>query len=273
MSPELLPGQVLDIARLAAQTAGKIQKEYYQRAGLRIDCKSSEKDLVTEADRACDEAVIQLLREKCPQDSILTEESFQEGSEIDLSRAWVLDPIDGTTNFAHGFPFFCVSIAYLVNGQPEVGVVYDAMHDECFHAIRGQGAYLNDQPMTISQIDRLDKALLATGFPASVSLQDNMRNFQSFMEKTHGVRRAGSAALDLVYVACGRLDGFWELGLSPWDVAAGALIVQEAGGLATASDSGPLRLDQRRIDILAVNNPMLQAQIIETLRENLGMVV
>jgi myo-inositol-1(or 4)-monophosphatase len=256
--------QKLHVAKLACLTAGEIHKANYQ-TGICVETKSSGIDLVTAVDRQCDETITQILKDLCPDDLLMTEESFEEGDLINLDRTWVVDPLDGTTNFAHGFPYFAVSIAYMVEGQPQLGVVYDAMHNECFHAIRGQGAYLNGKPIRVSGVDRLDQSLLATGFPYDTHIkpQDNMDYFLKFMTICHGVRRAGAAALDLAYLAAGRLDGFWELRLAPWDVTAGSLLVEEAGGKISDFFGNPLNFGVRRINIVGGNTPAVHQEIVD----------
>lgn len=254
----------LQVAKLACIVAGNIQKDFYNTC-FEVETKSSDCDLVTTVDRKCDDAITQIISSLCPDDNLMTEESFHEGDLINLDRTWVVDPLDGTTNYAHGFPHFAVSIAYVVNGEPQLGVVYDAMKNEMFYAVKGQGAFMNERPITVSKAKNLEEALLATGFPYDVHIkpQDNMDYFLQFMTICHGVRRAGAAALDLAYLACGRLDGFWELRLAPWDVAAGSLIVEEAGGRITDFYGRPLQYGLRRINIVGGNSPNLHNEIVE----------
>ncbi|MDX2084989.1 MAG: inositol monophosphatase family protein [Candidatus Melainabacteria bacterium] len=246
--------KLLSEAEAACRLAGSIQSQAYGKP-IDYSTKSTPVDLVTEVDRACDEAIRNHLSQAFPEHLLLTEETYVDGTPVDLSNTWVVDPLDGTTNFTHGFPFFAVSIAYVRNGSPEVGVVYDVTRDECFSAIRGQGAWLNGRPIQISATASLSQCLLATGFPYDhrIRPEDNIPFFLAFMSRCHGVRRAGSAALDLCYVACGRLDGFWELRLGPWDVAAGALIVEEAGGKVTTLTGDTVDYSQRKISILGAN--------------------
>jgi myo-inositol-1(or 4)-monophosphatase len=259
----------LQVARLACQVAGNIQKESYCQ-NIVVETKSSGIDLVTAVDRRCDEAIREVIASLCPDDELLTEETFEEGDFINLDRTWVVDPLDGTTNYAHGFPHFAVSIAYVVEGQPQVGVVYDVMKDELFHAIRGQGAFLNDRPIRTSQVPHLGEALLATGFPYDTHIKprDNMDYFLKFMSLCHGVRRPGAAALDLAYLACGRLDGFWELRLAPWDVAAGSIIVEEAGGVISDFFGEPINYGQRRINIVGGNSQAIHQEIVEICKDS-----
>ncbi|MBM4296380.1 MAG: inositol monophosphatase [Deltaproteobacteria bacterium] len=219
----------LDVAWQAASAAGEIIRDNWQRPKT-IDYKGAI-ELVTSVDCESERKIVETIRRNFPTHSILAEE------ETDLAGAqpdwrWIVDPLDGTTNFAHGYPQFCVSIALERSGQMLLGLVYDPLRGECFRAVKGQGATLNGAPIATSSTNELDKALLATGFP-----YDHRENadfylsyFKAFMTRCQGIRRGGSAALDLSYVACGRLDGFWEMKLKPWDTAAGALIVSEAGG-------------------------------------------
>lgn len=263
----------LRLAIEAARAAGALQRAQYQQA-FSIQQKSTALDLVTSVDLACDALIRERLqagerREQLAAAHLITEETFEEGQVLALESAWVVDPLDGTTNFAHGFPHFTVSIAYVVHGRVMLAVVYDPLRDELFSAVRGQPAYRVQgehppQALSVSRTPTLDLALLATGFPYDVqtSPQDNMGLFLAFMNRCHGVRRAGSAALDLAYVAAGRLEGFWEMRLSPWDVAAGMLLVEAAGGLIADLAGKPLVLGQRRIDILAANHPAMAEAMI-----------
>ena len=195
--------------------------------------KLNESDLVTNADKEAEEKIVQTIKHTYPDHSFLTEEDNTIQTQSPFQ--WIIDPIDGTVNYAHNFPHFCSSIALSYQGQMIVGVVYDPIRKELFHAVKDLGAFLNDVPISTSQTNTLKECLLATGFPYDVasSQTNNMDFFKTFYSKAQAVRRAGSAALDLCYVASGRLDGFWELKLSPWDTAAAALIIQEAGGKVT----------------------------------------
>ena len=227
---------LLDIAIKAAKEAAKIQLEY-MNIELDIQTKASEFDLVTQADKLAEEKIIEVISSAYPEHSFLAEES---GSATkDSEYLWVIDPIDGTVNYAHRFPQFCCSIGLYFKGEPLLGVVLDPCRNELFTVEKGHGAFLNGKKISVSKIDALTKALLATGFPALKGdlLQRNLEYFKLFLGKCQAIRRPGSAALDLCYVACGRIDGFWELGLSPWDTAAGALMVQEAGGVVTNLDN------------------------------------
>lgn len=220
-----------EFASVAAVDAGKmlIRKS---RGKNRIDYKGRV-NLVTEADIASEKLITRLIQREFPYHSILAEEE----TEIEHSGdyRWIIDPLDGTTNFAHHFPFYCVSIALEYRGKVIVGAVYDPEREELFSAANKLGAHLNRKRIHVSKERKLEKSLLATGFPYDIgtSSVDNLKNFRKFAKVARGIRRAGSAALDLCYLACGRFDGFWELKLSPWDTAAGHLIVKEAGGRVT----------------------------------------
>jgi myo-inositol-1(or 4)-monophosphatase len=220
--------EFLEAAKAAAREAGGLLRENVDKRG-EIMFKGTV-DLVTHFDRKSQEMIFRRLSAAFPGHGFLAEEGLSLPGTSDCR--WIIDPIDGTTNFAHTFPVFCVSIALEQKGVVAVGVIYDPMRDELFEAVRGRGAFLNGARVRVSEIPELGKALLATGFPYDVrtSSFNNVREFNAFIVRAQAIRRCGSAALDLCYVACGRFDGFWELKLKPWDVAAGALIVEEAGG-------------------------------------------
>jgi myo-inositol-1(or 4)-monophosphatase len=199
-----------------------------------------EVDLVTQADRRSEEAIVGRLRSYFPKHSIVAEEG--SGQEGDSRYRWIVDPLDGTTNFAHGYPCFAVSIGFEEAGELQVGVIYQPITKELFTTSRGEGAYLNEKRIQVSGIDHLSTSLLATGFPSTKRARNpNIHYYWNFTLRSHGVRRDGSAALDLASVACGRFDGFWEFGLHPWDTAAGVLLVREAGGLVTNFSGQPYR--------------------------------
>jgi len=246
----------------AARAAGRVHLARLLK--INVGFKANTIDLVTEADREAERAVIGVIRRAFPDHAVLAEESGASAGRNDDHRSehrWIIDPLDGTTNFAHGYPQFCVSIGYERRGRLEFGVVLDALKKECFTAQRGKGARLNGKPIRVSKISDLSAALLATGFPYD---RRERRRFymcfwESFMTHVQGVRRAGAAALDLAYVACGRCDGFWEFGLKAWDVAAGALIVEEAGGRVTNLDGTRLDLDRR--SVLASNKRLHRAMV------------
>ncbi|MBC7348895.1 MAG: inositol monophosphatase [Candidatus Aminicenantes bacterium] len=222
------PEQFLAAAREAALEAG-----HYLLKGLdqkkEVDFKG-QVDLVTAYDRRSEELIYEKLGRIFPGHSFLAEEAISRKKPSDY--CWLVDPLDGTTNYAHGLPVFCVSIALLWRDEIIIGVVYDPCRQELFTAVRGQGAYLNDRPVRVSDTAELGRSLLATGFPYDVrtSPDNNLSHFANFAVRAQAIRRLGSAALDLCYVACGRFDGYWELKLKPWDLAAGALMVSQAGG-------------------------------------------
>lgn len=222
---------IINTAIGAAKKAGALLRGRFGDAGT-VEYKGAV-DLVTEMDRAAEELIIGELKGAFPGHGILTEESPEQKAASGCR--WIIDPIDGTTNYAHAFPVFCVSIAFEDRGEVTAGVVYNPMLDELFVAEKGRGATLNDRRISVSKTPALDRSLLATGFPYDIrtSLANNLSNFASFAVKAQAIRRAGSAALDLSYTACGRFDGFWEMKLRPWDVAAAALMVREAGGRIT----------------------------------------
>jgi myo-inositol-1(or 4)-monophosphatase len=250
------------VALRAARAAGRIHLRWLNKT--QTTRKSNALDLVTEADKEAEAAVIAIIRRAFPDQAILAEESG--ASEQQSRHRWIIDPLDGTTNFAHGFPAFCVSIAYEHRGRVQLGVVLDALRKELFTARRGKGARLNDKPMRVSEANTLATALLATGFP--YDRRERRRFYLAFCEdmmtRVEGVRRAGSAALDLASVACGRLDGFWEFGLKPWDIAAGSLLVEEAGGKVTNMDGTPLNLTGAQ---LLASNRRLHHEMAQVLRD------
>jgi myo-inositol-1(or 4)-monophosphatase len=213
-----------------------------------IEEKRRRADLVTDADRACEALILERLRKEYPGATIVAEESGAHRGSKD--ERWIVDPLDGTTNYAHGYPLFCVSIAYERAGELVAGVINAPAMNECFAAERGSGARVNDNPIAVSRIERLGDAMICTGFhPADV--EQNAEHFRAVSHRAQAVRRDGAAALDLAYVGYGRFDGFWEFGLSEWDVAAGTLIVLEAGGKVTRTDGSAPALDAR--SILATN--------------------
>jgi myo-inositol-1(or 4)-monophosphatase len=231
--------QFLELAVETAMEAGAILLSEFDRPA-KISYKG-EVDLVTQADRRSEEAIVSRLRRYFPNHAIVAEEG--SGQEGEASYRWVVDPLDGTTNFAHGYPCFAVSIGLEEAGELLTGVIYQPITKELYTASRGQGAFLNGKRIQVSSIERLSTSLLATGFPSTKRARNpNIHYYWNFTLRSHGVRRDGSAALDLASVACGRFDGFWEFGLHAWDTAAGVLLVQEAGGMVTNFAGQPYRI-------------------------------
>jgi myo-inositol-1(or 4)-monophosphatase len=252
--------EYLKTAVETARKAGKTQREKLRDAFL-IDFKGK-KNLVTEVDRECEAGIISSLRSACPGCDILAEESGSVSSGSSLR--WIIDPLDGTTNYAHGFPWFAVSIALELDGAVALGVIFHPMMDEMFTAVRGEGAWLNGRKLTVSMRRPLADCLLATGFPydRTESNENNFDNFISFQLAARAVRRAGAATLDLAYVAAGRLDGYWECKLHPWDIAAGKLLVQEAGGVVSNHLGNPHLLDDHRI---LASNGLIHREMLDIL--------
>jgi len=276
MDKELLD-RVAAVGRQAALAAGAVLRQNYYKPH-RITLKGVI-DPVTETDIQSQEMITALIRQTFPGHGLLAEETTEEGQgeqprpavsapaweEDPPAYRWIIDPLDGTVNFAHGFPAFCVSIALEAEGTLQYGVIYDPLRDELFEARKGGGAYLNGQPISVSKTARLDRALLATGFPYDIRerLPETLGRLGRLLGVAQGVRRAGSAALDMAYVACGRCDGFWEENLKPWDTAAGLLIIIEAGGRITTFSGGDY--DIYAANILASNGSLHMA-IIEELK-------
>lgn len=242
---------LLDVATEAALAGGAVLKSYWGKLAS-IQEKGRSGDLVTEADTLAEQAILAVLHKHVPDHQILAEESGRSG-QLESPYLWAIDPLDGTTNYAHQYPFSASSVGLLCQGVPCVGAIYDPFHDELFSAAQGWGATRNGEPIHVSQTDQLSRSLLVTGFAYDRrEVVDN--NYAEFCHLTHltqGVRRGGAASVDLAYIACGRLDGYWERGLSPWDLAAGIVMVREAGGQVTAYDQGPFDLSTGRI--LATN--------------------
>ncbi len=253
---------ILPIAEAIARRAGAVVREGFGH--VRQVRQKGVIDLVTEFDQRSEEVIVSALQKEFPEHAILAEETglHQRTSEYQ----WVVDPIDGTTNFAHAFPLFAISLGLLRGKVPVAGVIYDPLHDELFAAALGQGATLNGRPIHVSSQARLEHALLATGFAYDIRTnpRNNLAQFAQFQLRTQGVRRLGSAALDCAWTALGRLDGYWEFGIKPWDIAAGGLLVREAGGRATSTAG-----DEEFISTgtIVVSNGLLHEQILRVLRE------
>lgn len=247
---------ILNIATIAAKSAGEyIAKQLENLDELHIEEKGRN-DFVSEVDKTAESIIISTIHKYYPDHNIKAEESGVQSKGSDFE--WIIDPLDGTTNFLHGFPQFAVSIAVTEKGRLVHGVVYDPVKDELFSASRGQGAKMNNYRIRVSDRKTLTNSLLATGIPYHEFdyVEAYLESFKHFMLNTAGIRRPGSAALDLAYVACGRVDGYWEFNLKPWDIAAGALIVQEAGGLVTDFKGGEKFLDSG--NIVAANPKILK---------------
>lgn len=241
---------MLNFAIQTARDAGAILADRLGRA-LQVSNKG-DIDLVTEADLASEKLIIERIQSHYPRHAILAEESgATAGFEVVEGKSewkWIIDPLDGTTNYAHGYPCFCVSIALERAGTIEVAAIYDPTRDEIFAAERGQGATLNGRRISVSKVDDLNSAMLCTGFPYNVRERPNFaREFANFTMAAQAVRRDGSAAVDLAYIACGRFDGFWEDGLNAWDIAAGVLLIEEAGGQVTDYTGGKLNIYTPRV--------------------------
>ncbi len=239
----------LRTAVAACRAAGRIQRAAFGKSP-KVEHKG-EIDLVTQIDKRSEAAILRVLASAFPSHGILAEESGRRAG--DAGHLWVIDPLDGTTNYSRGFPYFCVSVALAREGEVIVGAVYQPLLDELFTAVRGRGAFLNGRALRVSRQPRLDQAFLATGFPYDIrrSPRNNLDYFGRFATRCLAVRRAGAAALDLAYVAAGRFDGFWELKLRPWDIAAASLLIVEAGGRISGLGGRPWRLAVR--DVVASN--------------------
>ena len=263
--------QVIQVGRQAALTAGAVLRRNYEKPHD-ITLKSAI-DPVTESDLVSQETIINLIRQTFADHSFLAEEVMGEVGEEAKKKGplppppiyrWIIDPLDGTVNFAHGFPMFCVSVAVEAAGVLEYGVIYDPLREEIFEARRGGGASLNNRPLRVSRVDRLEAALLVTGFPydSRLRLPETLARMGRMLAVAQGVRRAGSAALDLAYVAAGRLDGFWEENLKPWDTAAGVLLVAEAGGTVSTFSGAPFNLEAANI---VASNGLLHPDMLRLL--------
>jgi len=253
--------KIIQAAREAALKAGRMLRENIGKS-IEISYKGTV-DLVTNFDTQAQRVIFDHLSSCFPDHDYLAEEGLSQNKGAEFR--WIIDPLDGTTNYAHQFPVFTVSIALEREGEVVLGLIYDPMREEMFSAVKGRGTFLNGEGIRVSAVDDLNKSLLATGFPYDIraSKVNNITHFNNFLTRVQGIRRCGSAAMDLCYVASGRFDGFWELKLSPWDMAAGALIVQEAGGLISDFQNGEFTI--YGAEILA-SNGLIHQQIVEVLQ-------
>jgi len=264
MTTTVDPGDLLPFLEDVTEKAGEAVLSFF-RGSFRVDLKDTRPggiDIVTEADLASEGIILEAIGRTFPGHDILTEETITNDSG---SRyLWLVDPLDGTVNFTHGLPMFCVSIALTEGGSLVAGMVYDPLRKERFSAVRSRGAFLNGRPIRVSGAKQLNASVVATGFPydRAFSPENNVAEFTQIVTRVQGIRRYGSAAMDLAYVACGRLDGFWELKLKPWDQAAGMLLVQEAGGRVT--DRGGDPTDPRTLSIVATNG-LIHDQLVALL--------
>lgn len=244
-----------------AREAGSLLRYYFERR-VRIELKS-EFDLITEADRASEKLVVERLRAQFPDHAIVAEEG--SGYESSSEYRWYVDPLDGTTNFAHGYPIYNITLGLERSGELIAGVIFDPNRSELFACEKGGGAFLNGARIRVSRAQNLSDCLFSTGFPTRRRHSDvNIHFYYQLSMASHGVRRGGSAALDLAYVACGRLDGYWEFGLKPWDMAAGQLLVEEAGGICTDMKGAPHHLRSPHIQ---VNNGLIHTPVLELFAE------
>ena len=253
---------MLNFAIQTAREAGAVLLEKFGRIGAVQ--KKGDINLVTEADLASEELIIDRISSHYPRHSILAEESGAYDTEARSGWKWIIDPLDGTTNYAHGYPCFCVTLAAELDGEVVLGVTYDPTRDELFAAERGSGATLNGKPIRVSPETQLSESLLVTGFPYNIKDLPNAETaLKNFLFNSRGVRRDGSAAIDMAYVACGRFDGFWEEGLNPWDVAAGVLLIREAGGMATDYAGQPLDIYTPPV---CASNGSIHSQMLDVLK-------
>ncbi len=256
---------MLNFAIETAREAGQVLLEKF---GRKIEIsKKGNINLVTEADFASEKLIIEKISSYYPKHSILAEESGESNVAVidgDSSWKWIIDPLDGTTNYAHGYPCFCVTIALEHKGEIVLGVTFDPTRDELFAAEKGQGATLNRRKVSVSETSELSEALIVTGFPYNFAEKDNFaQHLTDFLVHSRGVRRDGSAAIDMAYVACGRFDGFWEEGLHPWDVAAGVLMIEEAGGRISYYDNSPFNIYTAPI---CASNGLIHSEMLEILK-------
>ncbi len=239
-----------------AREAGSLLMSFFGKVSIEY---KGDADLVTKADRASEQLIVERIRKQWPEHDLIGEEGSRRETRSDFR--WYIDPLDGTTNFAHGFPVFCVSIALEYKGERIAGVVYDPSRDEMFAAEKGSGSLLNGRPIHVSAIAHLKESLVATGFPSHKRHKNpNIHFYHQITLRSHGVRRAGSAALDLCYLACGRYDAYWEFNLNSWDTAAGVLLVEEAGGKVTNFTGGPFNIDSREV---LGSNTLLHGELLK----------
>lgn len=255
----------LSVAREAASEAAQIIKTYRRKNNFEISFKGRN-DLVTDADVAAEKKIIEIITDHFPADQIMAEESSDE-HVLPMERTWLIDPIDGTTNFAHGFPVFCVSIGLWEKQKPKMGLVLEVNSGDCFYAQAGGGAYLNGEAIQVSSIEKSTQAMVGTGFPYNdMSLMHSyIRFFEWLLQRTQAIRRPGAASYDLCCVAAGRFDGFYEYSLQPWDVGAAGLIVQEAGGVVSDWEGGDNWLFSERT---VAGNPDIHAFLLSALQEH-----
>ena len=257
-----MPSLERRVAVEAARAAGRLLRSELL-GPRRISYKGTPTNLLTEMDARAEALIVERLRTAFPEDGVLAEEGGAAPGRS--SRRWIIDPLDGTTNYAHGLPLFAVSLALEVGGRVELGVVYDPNLEELFLAERGRGATVNEAPLAVSATSTLDESLLATGFPYNVreTPDNNLAEYTAFSLRSQGVRRMGSAVIYLAYVAAGRIDGYWELRLGPWDAAAGSLLVEEAGGRVTNLAGGPLDLDAPAV---VASNGRIHGEMLQVLK-------
>lgn len=253
---------MLNFAIETARDAGRLLLEKFGRE-LHVS-KKGDINLVTEADLASEALIVERIRSHFPKHAILAEESGEAVIDGHSQLKWIIDPLDGTTNYAHGYPCFCVTIALEHEGEILIGVTYDPTRNELFAAERGRGASLNNKPIRVSPTEHLGDALMVTGFPYDLKRREDFaRHLTEFLLNARGVRRDGSAAIDMAYVACGRFDGFWEEGLNPWDMAAGVLLIEEAGGQISRYDGSKFSIYSPPI---VVSNGLIHSQMLNVLR-------
>lgn len=261
----------VNIATQAARKAGKLILRAQDESFDLTILDKGQNDYVTQIDKQAEQIIIDTIQKAYPTHKIIAEESglvnFDNNDKSSDTPIWIIDPLDGTTNFIHGFPQYCISIGVKTQDKITQAVVYDPIRDELFSAVKGQGAKLNNQRIRVSKTYQLEQALLGTGFPyRDFSMLDKyLELFKEFLPNSGGIRRAGAAALDLAYVACGRLDGFWEFGLQPWDIAAGSLLIQEAGGFITTLTGDHDFLTK---DSILAGNPKIYIKLQEKLKKH-----